>query len=707
MIALPSRGRRAGALRLIAAAMALAACEDRVEVRLPATPPVGFAFAALLESGRPVELGAVVEAGDLYRGTYAVRASGASREVALAVVDPATLRAAAAAVCGASADPIRRRACRRAVDRCARADECLAVRLDDDCGERLPLEIEALAPSLFTLDAGGRLVADPTEPARRLAGVRLCGPAAAPACPDRVPGFALTEGGRYACLAASEQRACSLRLDLDACGLGDTLGVVDDAGTVAPEPSGSGGCVPGPLAADETTLSGLPGFALDCSGRRFVATYIATFPGEAECGSLGPSPFDNDLDDGGAISGALGLDGRDGPELVLVGKGEDQCAIQGCARRSTCSTSCRSCCELDCLGNGLERCLPRHHDDVCGTDPGPDCVDRCERFCSSDAACESGALEGRALAVVDPAEPLKVRERVELDGSGPARVALRGPALASIGPAGSPPILVTVDRGGVIVLRRPDVGAAFERWPEAAPGLDFAASGVRALPGAPGRFVVFGASTDPMAPGGRLRLVGLDLGRSSDPIVEQRSLAVPELPSIDDLASVGGALFAIARRRPTDGRLPSRVVRIDADLSVIGASVPVDGAPLAIVAVDARRLAIGLEGADGGGSVVILDPDRASDATRLDAPPGLEVRSLLADLDGRRLWVGYRRASGATRPGAPVATVEDLDGRAWLAPPFFEAAGTAADLLALSPDGTRLWAISGSANRITPVQVLR
>jgi hypothetical protein len=98
----------------------------------------------------------------------------------------------------------------------------------EGCGEHLQLS-SMLDLEEFRADGDGDLEAvDPSLSS--LEDLELCGPSLAAPCPLLLPGYAVSEDGRFRCTARSAQRGCTLEVDLSVCGLGHTTGEISPDG---------------------------------------------------------------------------------------------------------------------------------------------------------------------------------------------------------------------------------------------------------------------------------------------------------------------------------------------------------------------------------------------------------------------------------------------------------------------------------------------
>lgn len=705
-------GRRA---RIIACSLVLwFGCQKSKKLELPSAPGLRtVAFAALFSDAGPVELGPVVLSTQLYAGQYSLKSRDDDLVARVFFIEIDELMRQATAACAAIPSRLESRACLDRVKACERGPtSCLAPLLGNaECIDRIPLD-DAIAIQAFEQDSGGRFIAADGRRAR--AGIKLCGPSLAKACPLLLPGYVVTEGGNVRCLAASSQRGCELDVNLSSCGLGIAHGTIGPEGTIVPAVD-----LTHCSAGSEPTEPGA--FAVTCNARRFIARPMEAPFGETECPRRGPPSF-NDTFSVNRVE-LVTLRGRVvdvewvdfagwSRSLLFDGTGIDGCScpengmpFRNC--RGDCSRECEAIVTLpDCVGlNAQHECR--------AIDDAQRCVDRCIATC--DRGLDHGActreLAGHQLLISPPDDPETNRASVRLDDLDLAR-RLGSLALVTLGARGGAVAVGLEKSVKLLDASRPNTLAELTPPAEISPGIVI--SGLAERRGTT-ELVAYGSLVEDATAGfSVVRVTG------TPPYLSASAPVRVDLPSIDAAVLVGdGSRVAAISIAPPLESASSDVSRvIFAPLAGGEAqSIAVEGQPTALGALEGNRVAVGLSRRMAASAVAILEPreDRFVVVANVEILGGLRPTAILDDARGCQAehcvaFIGLERPTSSQATGLALVArlVYTRNGVPFEAriPRFFaETGSTELSLLVLDPEANRLFALASASNQLSPIKL--
>jgi hypothetical protein len=700
-------------------------CHKTRTFSLPDRPAkASVAFVVLYDGERPHEVGPVVPYTRLYTGAYSVESGETGLDARLFFVEEAALAEEALARCADVADPVRRIACRDRVADCTRdAPSCLLPKIrGEGCGDRLALS-SALDLTEFRADDGGDL--DPVPSDSSSAGdLELCGPSLEFACPILLPGFLVTENNRYRCTALSRQRGCTLEVDLSSCGLGRAIGVVGADGTFTPVVEIEG-CTGDVLSSEDRTVGGGSGFAVRCEERRFVASYMQRFFGDAQCARRGPTIYNNPLADFGFVPQGFVRGAKFlklplwSSRLLFDGTGVDGCALNGCGNAGHCGDCDQECLELI----ELPDCANANPWDACtGRDTAVECLARCHARCATAEASCSSLESGHGLSIAALDEPESALEKHELDGSASIGTPVSGVGSIALFNFTSDRKMIAVAGRQEVRLFNPLGADTLEPLPTLVPDLgDFEIAGITDLPNRTGKLLLYGRT---LTTGTALLLEVLG-GQPNEAELAYGAPITLSVPTADAAAVFGAnaELVAVASLDPplsestpdvaqlaivlADGTGTRDTLRMGGKVTALGSMI--GGAALAGVVKDSGEVTLEVVVAGGSGAQV---------ATTLAVPRGLIPKVIQADPElcasageACRTYVGFV-LDGANRENgrAIVGIVEharDNAAGAALIPSFVVTASPELTIIEIDTDNDVLYAIASASNRVTPIQLAR
>lgn len=678
-------------LPLLLALSTLTACDRTLSLKLPPTPDRDLAFAILYDGDRVAEIGPVTRRQTLYAGRYGVRSADRGLEARVFFVLLSDLIEASRAACASLPEVVDRTACAALVSTCEEAPErCLLVaRASEGCGGRIPL-----APELPL--AGFRADEESVEslPGERadalLTGAVACGPAARPPCPNRLPGFVVTEGGAIRCVAPAEQLECALTVDLSRCGLGEISGELSENGGFTGE--GTACRVNG--TTTEGTVGGKEGYVLACGERRFVASPMELSFGELGCRRRGSPVYNTSFSTPGVINGlaAFSPDGWT-RRYVMSGFGVDDCANTGCFFRGSSCDRCNDTCDVqfdlpECRRNDWPACV--------GLDARAECLERCRQWCMRpDQGCADTA--GLVLTLFAPDTPEQEVLRADLDSIG-ERAAASAQALVVINPDR---VVVATDES--VQLFR----AAGADQLEVVDGvaLPFTVTGVVQRPGTGDEVVAFGSDGAPPAGmAARLQLTGTP---PTWEIAGEVS-AAGGVAGFDVAAASQGWLYAASTRPPADTEPRAVIAALPYES---GEPETVDLGPgriTALAALPDGTILAGIATASGG-RLALLVPGVSAVERTIDVPlpDGLSPSALAPDpMLEDRVFIGLERTSASEPALIGLFSRGPNGGEPRFLPAMVETAESELSLLFVDRATGTLMAVARHRNVISPILLL-
>lgn len=672
------------------------ACDKVSSVQLPdPAPDADLAFGALYDGERPETVGPIARRQAVYSGRYSLSAGG-GLEARLYFLDSAEVAEAAQARCAELERGADRRLCEETVGACA--DDPVscwrAVKSEDGCGDGL--ELGEQVPMIGYAPEGSRLEASAPSPAPA---VTLCGPALAPGCDNRRPGYVVLEAGRFGCVAEVRQLGCAVVVDASGCGLPD---LQVDLPTDGGAPSlVAAGCTMASPGAPPPGFSEPAELALECAGRSFELWPLEALLADAGCPRPGPPTFETNAPNLGDIQDARVLTLAGSERLVFAGSGFDDCANYGCALRGgSCNADCTNACDTRLL---LEGCTRDSWARCVGTTQRDACLSRCRAYCDrpTDAAC-FGETDGLSVTLAAPDAPEQDRFRLDLDGDG-TLAALGSPVLAPLGG----PWLAALTRARLDVV---EAGASDDllRRGRFETGLD--AAGI--VTWQTDRLAWFGT----LGADAQVRTAALTRGDPAT-LTEDPPITLAGFAGADAGALGGrrGDYLVLARTAPRLSSAPRDTLRVVA--LGTGAELPsveLPGAPTALVGLAQGLVLVAYVTPAGRAGLALLEPgtDRFAEVHPVGLPAGLTVRALApepASCDGElpsacRVLLGLEVEGGSSPAllGAVEVDAGAPERLRWQVALRTLATQTVS-LLVVDPAGPRAWAIAGERNQMTPL----
>lgn len=729
---------------LIFVALFATSCNKTKSFRLPKSPDAELAFGVLFDgSNRLASIGAVVSSPTLYSGRYVIRSKDGGLFAKLFFIKLAALEDAANRACAGRPTPADRFACRDRVRSCdASPVSCLAViAAGDSCGDRLDLPRTLDLRAYQATDKGDLIVIE--DPSPLTAQLSLCGPEVKTSCLNRLPGFAVTEHGAFRCAAPARQSGCDLTVDLSDCGFGQARGTLAADGTYRATLA-SAGCSIGPLSAEESAR-GNSGFGIACGNLRFIATHMQALFGEVGCAHRGPRVFNEARAEQGHNFGSREVHGsirglaavhpnRWDARYLFVGTGFDECAYDGCTHFGG-FEACGSSCTADCNLLAVAQCADTTPWGTCafgaaspdagvGSDAGgarDDCLRRCKDSCQAPAfsACLDRSL-GHMLAVAGPDRPEREAALVSLDNAASTQRAITGRRGLAVLGEGPTPLILAAGLRAIRVFSTGDRDVLSEVI-AARTELDFDVAGITSVPGRSDQVIAYGKSSD-IPPKGRAVLLRLSRPPES-PLGLLKSLSIPELPGVDELAVGGpnnGWAFLATVSAPLGADGPRRVEVRAIDQLEAPSGIALRGRPTALVGLPGGAVAAGVDlGPGAAGEIALLVPvGPALNMISLPILGRLRVSTMLPDPRSCgamgaacRVFVGYERPADIAGSGLGLVGLLEFDARdptaSKVIPSFLKTTSAQIDLLAHDGELDQLIAISSSHNQLTQIRLVR